>query len=408
MKKSRGLLLLLPLVFLLLLFSASALGEEARDITDRCGFSSSGGKGDIGKIADGSYDTRFSCDKRRHPWIEVTAPAGESICGVYLCFGDLSVRPWEIQVRREGTWVAAESRPGDYAHEYVPLEASDAFRVVNSEDRQTQLFLSEIRVFTSGEIPDWVQIWSPACHKADLLVLAAHPDDEILFFGGAIPLYAGEMEMNVVVAYMTCGIYQRRSELLDALWLAGVRNYPVIGTFWDKYSKKLETAYSAWGRTATDKYITSLYRTYRPEVVVTHDVNGEYGHGAHKACADAALRCVAYAENADKWPSLGEAWQVKKLYRHLGSGEDTLEMDWDVPLDHFNGRTAFETAVEMYRLHVSQQKAGQKNENGVFEVFEVEPRDSRCSCYRFTLAHTTVGPDAEKNDFFENVPLYVY
>ncbi len=399
MKKGLGLLF-----FLLLLIPLLAFAEEARDIVSSCSFSSSGGRYSIERIADGDYGTEYFCAKRRHPYIEVTAPEGEKICGVYLCFGDLSIRPWEIQVLKDGAWSAVASGDGSYAHEYVPLEPADAFRVVNSEDRQTELYLSEIHVFTAGDLPDWVQIWSPTVGKADLMVLAAHPDDEILFFGGTIPYYAGELEMNVVVAYMTCGTYERRSELLDGLWLAGVRNYPVIGTFWDKYSKRLTTAYDAWGKTSANQFITGLFRTYRPEVVVTHDVNGEYGHGAHRLCADACLACVDYAADSAKWPSLGEAWQVKKLYTHLG--KNAIEMNWDEPLDHFNGKTGYEVAQAMYEKHVSQQKAGQKNENGVFEVFRVEPRESDYSCYRFSLAFSRVGEDELRDDFFENVLLF--
>ena len=43
---------------------------------------------------------------------------------------------------------------------------------------------------------------------------------------------------------------------------------------------------------------------------------------------------------------------------------------------------------------------------GKYELFTVEPRDSEYSCYRFGLAYTAVGPDVEKNDFFENIPGY--
>ncbi len=386
-----------------LLALSSACGEEAEEFAAECTFTSSGGKYKMTRICDRAYDTAFICTKRRNPWIRADAPEGKRICGVYVCFGDLTLRPWEIQVEVDGTWTAVYSSEGLYAHEYVSLEGTDSFRLVNSQDKQTELSVGEIYIFGEGEVPAWVQVWEPTLEKADLLVLAAHPDDEILFFGGTIPYYTAEADRNVVVAYMTCGTACRRSELLDGLWHAGVRNYPVIGEFWDKYSKKLDTAYSAWGKTATYKYITALFRTLRPEVVVTHDVNGEYGHGAHRVCADACLKCFMYAADGEKWPSLGEAWQGKKLYLHL-YGENGIEMDWDAPMASFGGKTGYEIALEMYAFHVSQHSAGQKNEKGVFEVFTVEPRDSKYSCYRFGLALSMVGEDMYRNDFFENIP----
>ena len=67
-------------------------------------------------------------------------------------------------------------------------------------------------VFSDGELPDWVQQWEPTPKKADLLLLVAHPDDELIFFGGTIPTYAVEKNMNVVVAYMSYSNTTRRSE----------------------------------------------------------------------------------------------------------------------------------------------------------------------------------------------------
>ena len=61
-------------------------------------------------------------------------------------------------------------------------------------------------------------------------------------------------------------------------------NYPVIGDFYDSYSSKLEDAYKRWRRGDVRTFVTELLRKYKPEVVITHDVNGEYGHGAHKLC----------------------------------------------------------------------------------------------------------------------------
>ena len=222
-----------------------------------------------------------------------------------------------------------------------------------------------------------------------------------------IPTYAGELQKNVVVCYMTCGTPGRRSELLNGLWYCGVRTYPDIGSFWDKYHQRLDRQYNTWGQNTVWKYVTALFRRYKPEVVATHDVNGEYGHGAHRVCADACLHCVTTAADASKYKDSAKtygAWQVKKLYIHLYP-ENQTEFDWDVPLKSQGGKTGFETAVEAYKLYVSQQKSGQKNEDtGEFEYFNVEPRDSDISSYRFGLAYTAVGPDTGTKDLFENIP----
>ena len=34
-----------------------------------------------------------------------------------------------------------------------------------------------------------------------MLQIVTHPDDDLIWFGGLLPLYAGERGMNVLVAY---------------------------------------------------------------------------------------------------------------------------------------------------------------------------------------------------------------
>ncbi|MBR6753656.1 MAG: PIG-L family deacetylase, partial [Clostridia bacterium] len=194
----------------------------------------------------------------------------------------------------------------------------------------------------------------------------------------------------------------------NGLWTCGVKTYPIIGDFYDKYATKVDKIYDAWGKTASQKFVVEQLRRFKPDVVLTHDVNGEYGHGAHKTCADLMQKCITTAANPDKFKDSAKVygtWEVKKLYLHLYK-ENPIEMDWDQPLSAFGGKTGYEMAQEGYSWHFSQHDQGQKNkQTGEFEYFIVEPRDSDYSCYRFGLVHTTVGEDVEKNDFFENVPV---
>ena len=398
---------LLPaLALLLLLCCAPALAQEAQDITDRCAITAAPGKYKLSRLTDRDYGTCYVSDRQRSPYVQAQAKDA-LIHGVYVCFGD-KVKPWQVQAEHNGVWETVYERDAIYAHAYVPLPSGEsAVRVLPASTAQSVLTISELFLLGEGDAPAFVQQWQPAPEKADLMVLAAHPDDEILFFGGTIPYYAGEMRKRVVVVYMTCGTMERRSELLNGLWEMGVRTYPVIGDFWDKYSKKLNTCYDAWGKTATNKFLVGLLRQYKPEVVVTHDVNGEYGHGGHRVCADAMQACVKLAADSAKYTDTAReygAWTVKKLYLHLYA-DGAIEMDWDRPLSAFGGKTGYEVALAGYGWHQSQHEAGQKNpKTGKFEVFTVEPRESDYSCYRFGLAYSAVGADTAGDDFFENIP----
>jgi len=178
----------------------------------------------------------------------------------------------------------------------------------------------------------------------------------------------------------------------------GMTNYPVFGPFHDSFSKRLATAYKEFNEQKVKRYAVELFRQYKPRVVVTHDLNGEYGHGMHMMCADAALYAFDLAADAGKYGQSAElygAWQVSKLYLHLYP-ENEIEMDWDRPLSAFRGRSGFEMAQEGYLRHQTQQR---------LEQFRPEPRDSAYSSYRFGLAKTAVGPDTRKNDLMENIPL---
>ena len=100
-------------------------------------------------------------------------------------------------------------------HVLLELDGQTHFRIVGDSGKESYLKINEVFVFGDGDLPDWVQRWEPTPEKADLLLLVAHPDDELIFFGGTIPTYAVERGMNVVVAYMSYSNTTRRSELLE-------------------------------------------------------------------------------------------------------------------------------------------------------------------------------------------------
>lgn len=388
---------LIALLTLLALSLSVAFAAEANDITEDCKFKvcSSGRKYTL--MTDKKYTSYWESNKIKTPWIAITAPEGKPIAGLYVCFGNMP-ESWEIQTSDDGKdWFTAV--PGDtrFLHAYVALpQPAQHVRLAVTSEKKTALRINDLFVLSEGDLPDWVQVWQPTEEKADILFLSTHPDDELIFFGGAIPTYAVEQQRKVVVAYFTRSNTTRSSELLNGLWHMGVRTYPVIGNFKDSYAKNLKAAYkSAGGKGKVNEWIVGLYRQYKPEVVVTQDTNGEYGHKQHMMIADAAQNCIALAANEDEFTASTIAygtWQVKKLYLHLYP-ENQITFDWTVPLKSMNGATGIELAEEAYTLHKTQASSG-------MSVTETGTKyDNRV----FGLAFTTVGEDLRKDDFLENI-----
>ncbi len=398
-------LIALFLTLLMLACATTALAAEAADITDVCKFKVASSKYKYTQFTDKKFTTYWKANKAKNPAIAVTAPEDQLIGALYVCFGNVP-ETWAVQTSDNGKdWFTVAEGP-QFLHAYVELpEPSRYARMIVTTGKNYELYLNEFFVLGVGDKPDWVQDWQPTPEKADIMFISTHPDDELIFFGGGIPTYAAEQQRDVVVAYLTRSNPTRSSELLNGLWSMGVRDYPVIGDFDDKKTKTAAAAYSfagggreSTGRNKVNEWFVELYRRYKPEVVVTHDIDGEYGHGMHMMVSDAALNAIAIANNEDEFTDLTVAygtWEVKKLYRHLWP-ENQITMDWSIPLKSMGGATGIELADSAYELyHKTQEASG----------FSVGTTGVEYDNRLFGLVHSTVGEDVNRNDFLENIDL---
>ena len=403
---------LLPLLLIILLTAIiPAAAEEAEDLTAGCTVKAVKAK-NVVHITDGKYTTYWESGKTKKPW--VTISSDKPIYGLYLCFQKLP-DSYAVQKASGDDWVTvAEGGNPRYHHAFFELDGVKKVRIISTMEKANSMGFNEIYAFGEGEVPDWVQKWQEPVEKADMLFLIAHPDDELLFTGGAIPTYAVEKGLKVEVAYFTSSNTTRRSEALNGLWAMGVRNYPVFGSFADRYSNgksiaaKANAAYkTAGGKQKVLDWVNELFRRFKPEVVVTHGEKGEYGHAQHILMADAAMKCFSLAAEAGESPESAQTygtWQVKKLYLHEQSkdGSETV-LDWDQPLDAFDGKTGAQLAAEAFALHVSQKGMGAGTGKN-FKVFTVETTGAVDYPYdHFVLQSSTVGPDEARNDFMEHI-----
>ena len=375
----------------ILLFSgiqAFAENAEAVDIAKQCSVEVSTNKGK--RSAMFSKDYKSYWEGKDHGTIHVKVKKGTSQ-GIQISFyGDAP----EICVTDKNGNIIAEKNTG-YRTEYIPFFSPCSDFTVSAAGDGV-LKISSLKILSEGTLPGWVQRWETLePGTAELMLVSAHLDDELLWFGGMLPYYAGENGRRVIVVYMAaCGYAYRVSELLDGLWHCGVKWYPELGTFPDKGASSLASTQRNWGEGAAALRITHLIRKYRPAVIVTHDINGEYGHFHHIETANAVIASATrYASDPGFDAGCGlEPWQVQKLYIHLLK-ENAIRMDWRTPLSAFNGETGLSVARQAFKMHISQQ-------TGRYAVND----SGRMDCSLFGLYYSAVGEDIMKNDLFENIP----
>ena len=380
----------LLLTTLLLLLPCMAWAETAEDITTDC------------IINDRTYnpygpDNWWDADYTSFysgSALTIKAPEGQTIGAVLLKWRTISPPGVILKTQRNGSWVEVMRADPDYAAQYIPLE--EAVSTLRITSQSGKLELCEVQVFTPGEPGADVQVWRDPPEKIDLMLFSTHPDDEVLWFGGLLPYYAGEKDMDVLVVNAVYGWYYRRLELLDALWCCGVDIYPVMLGYPDQMDP-VDEIIAEWELKRRDpkNKMVALIRQYEPDVVVLHDVDGEYGHKAHIAFSWLGQQGVERAADPNEHPESAEewgVWDVPKTYIHLW-GENQIRMDWNQPLTAFDGKTGLEVAAEAFACHASQQVKQ-------YRVVDGGEYDNAL----FGLWRTTVGEDQAGNDLFENIP----
>ncbi len=385
----------LTLILACALAAAAGLcaAEPAAEITARCTLTVSGSARYAAAMTDGRVTTRWKAGNGGDTWVEIAC--AEPIGGVYLQFNE-SPPAWRAEVPDGDGWRTVYESGGGFLHDtVVPEEPAQRLRIISS-DKKKKLGVAELNVYGPGIMPETCQHWEPTHEKADILFLATHPDDELIFFGGAIPVYTAREDCRVVVAYLTNGGAQRQHELLDGLWSMGVRHYPVISPFPDFYGTSVEgTLAKMGGKHKVRAWVVALVRRYRPEVAVTHAIGGEYGHPQHRIASDAMVRAWTTAVDPGydraSYRTYG-TWQMKKLYLHLWN-ENGIVMDWSRPIPSLGGVTGIEAAVRAFTFHHSQQDAG----------MDVVHTGARYDNTRFGLYASAVGPDEAGGDFLEHI-----
>ncbi len=229
-----------------------------------------------------------------------------------------------------------------------------------------------------------------------LLLVHAHPDDECINQGATMAKYVAEGR-GITLVTCTAGERgevlvpelghlawdrdntlgpHRRGELDDAMAILGVTDYRFLGGFgahsdsgmaWheDGHAVAAEDApeNAFWHADLTDaaNELVAIIREIRPQVLVTYDQFGGYGHPDHIQAHRVAMYASQLAAVTSYRLDLGTPWEIAKIYwgaisesrmrdglRALREAGDTTAfagMEPDGPLPHFVVGDEFLTTV---------------------------------------------------------------
>lgn len=413
MKKLICLLLCLCMLIPAALVVGATEKKTAEDISKSATVTGKGYTG-VRFITDKNTTTFHTSD----PTAEISFDNTDGIGSIYIImnfeYGEIIVRDKET-----GEEKAVDSK--GILHFFIDVEKlfGRTIKSASVKFESGAVTLSEIYIFSSGKAPDFVQIWQdPHEGGADLVLFSTHGDDEQLFFAGLLPLYAGEKGLRVQVVYLTDHRNMtngRVHEMLNGLWAVGVKAYPVFGGYADQRTYDLEGTYKYYegigvSRDELQQFVVEQIRRFKPMVAVGHDINGEYGHGMHMMYTDLLIKALDLASDraqfTESYMKYG-AWKVPKTYLHL-YGENKITMNYDTPLESFDGLTAFQVSQQLgYPCHLSQQYTWFTDWiNGKNVKITKAAQITDYNPAEFGLYRSEVGPDTNGNDMFEGVMTY--
>ncbi len=166
-----------------------------------------------------------------------------------------------------------------------------------------------------------------------LLAVFAHPDDEAFGTGGTLARYASEGVTTTLVCATRGEVGEiaegtgatpetlgevRENELRCAAETMGVCELIFLGYRDSGMAGTPENGHpQAFVNAPADEVVRQLVaimRRVRPEVVVTFEPGGGYGHPDHIAIHRHTVTAFHAAADPERYPELGAPWQAARLY----------------------------------------------------------------------------------------------
>ena len=181
---------------------------------------------------------------------------------------------------------------------------------------------------------------------AVILVVSAHPDDETLFAGGTLAMYAaqghdvyilettrgegGEVGDPPLTTFENLGDF-REQEVRKAARILGVRDIfflPFIDPHMEinGIARRIDISLDDFS-----KAIEDFLQQLQPDLVITHGSNGEYGHPQHIFTHLATRRALSNGYSDTAWMSWS-AWYAPSERERVLNKDDTADIVRDITM----------------------------------------------------------------------------
>jgi len=183
-----------------------------------------------------------------------------------------------------------------------------------------------------------------------IMIVHAHPDDEAIGTGGTLARYGAEgirtvlvtatlgEEGEIVVPEMNTPEVKarlaevRREELNQAVAILSVSDLAILG-YRDSGMAGTEAnshpdCFNMADMDEATGRLVRLVRAYRPQVLVSYNEHGGYGHPDHIACHKVTVAAFDAAGDTARYPEAGLPWTPLKLY-FANSPRRQLQSAWD-------------------------------------------------------------------------------
>ena len=381
-------------IFLRKNFTVLGKSKEPIHITNFCKISASDINYNINNLIS-QYFNNKNCFN--NGIINIIIPKSKEIDGIYLKFFSPNNNYSIISYSKNGKKLNYYNISGsNIIHKYFKLSEESKKIIINLySDNPKYIGICSLRIYEKDKVGVSVEQWKSQ-EKCDLMLISAHRDDEILFFGGTIPFYSFVKKKKVCTIFMSGNDIIRIREALSSQWSMGIKNYPIFMEFPGGFHDGINgTIKDFGGEEKVLGKIVEIIRNYKPDVIVSHDINGEYGHPTHKTVPFLVQKAIKLASDKNKFFDSYKKYgvfDVKKIYLHLYK-ENKIIMNWNMRSAFLDYKTPFEVASVGYDKYNSQHKKWGMSFKRVIKY----PNNI------YGLIHTTVGKDIKKDDFFENV-----